>query len=123
MARHKSNFVMTIKSQLILLLTVLVFVFATSYILPALLISNGTENFSGQQKQRAEKALKDMNLVDFIGTSTKLKVVKIINIEGVCGGYIVYIQSYGLFGRKQDIWRVDGCGSSSAHKTGVPYDL
>ncbi|PLS81595.1 hypothetical protein CYG49_01705 [Candidatus Saccharibacteria bacterium] len=80
--------------------------------LPAVLISDGTEDFDGQHKVYAQKALDNLKLVDRMGAYPKLKVTQVRGITNHnhdnCQ-FEALVQSYFLFGIKAHRWYVTDC--------------
>jgi len=103
------------KKRLSVALVLVLLLVVLAYIAPALLITNGTEKFQGQDKQHAHEAID--NLTSALSTpslyiiwTTQFKVVDLQNRKDDCG-YNATIQSYSYFGRKMDKWLVSNCGS------------
>lgn len=83
------------------------------YALPAIFISDGTEQFSGQNREHARDALDSLSFLDKSGAYPKFKVLEARALENDNSNnchYEALVQSYFLYGVKTTKWYVTDCG-------------
>jgi len=89
----------------------LIVVLILSYILPAVLISDGVSKFTGADKEHAISALTQLrHRGDWIGLNTQFKVIDIQPADTDCTKYKATIQGYTIFGIKRSTYQVTDCG-------------
>jgi hypothetical protein len=99
-------------SAFLLVPIVLFVILMIGYLVPALLISNGAENYQGEDKRRAESAI--LTVESHLSTpsfykmyTTKFKVVDVKPTESTeCGDYEAIVHGYTYFGIHFQKWGV-----------------
>jgi len=111
------------KKHLKIIVLLITIIFLSAYLLPAIFISNGTERYSGVDKEYAESSIRELDIAlstpsFYKLVTTKLKVTDFKQVSDENCKYIAIIQGYTYFGihTENAKWKVSECGV-------MPYKL